>query len=52
MDCSREEPPTRWKSFAYCVTKEGLLLRLPQNGRGCDPAALAIVGALPDYYSK
>ena len=42
--------PTRWTSFAYCGTKEGLLLRLPKGGQGCDPAAWKIIEALPDYF--
>ena len=42
--------PTRWTSFAYCGTKEGLLLRL--GGHGCDPAAWKIIEALPDYFPK
>ena len=42
----------RWSSFAYCATKEGLLLRLPKNGCGCDPGAWCNIAALPDYFPK
>ena len=41
-----------WKSFAYCATKEGLLLRLPKGGDGCDPEAWAAIEALPEYFPK
>jgi hypothetical protein len=41
-----------WKSFAYCGTREGLLLRLPKRGYGCDPDAWAIIEALPDCFPK
>jgi hypothetical protein len=44
--------PTRWSSFAFCATKEGLLLRLPKDGYGCGPEAWQIIEALPDYYPK
>ena len=44
--------PARWSSFAYCATKEGLLLRLPEHGRGCDPVAWRRMAALPDYFPK
>jgi hypothetical protein len=44
--------PTRWSSYAYCGTKEGLLRNLPHDGHGCDPAAWAIIEGLPDYYPK
>jgi len=44
--------PTLWKSFAFCATKEGLLLRLPKGGRGCNPEARAIIEALPAYFPK
>jgi len=44
--------PTEWKGFAYCATKEGLLLRLPKNGCGCDPGAWCSIAALPDYFPK
>ena len=30
-------------------TKEGLLLRLPEGGYGCDPEAWAVIEALSDY---
>jgi hypothetical protein len=33
-------------------TKEGLLLRLPEGGHGCDPGAWAIVEGLPHYFPK
>ncbi|MGA9267751.1 MAG: hypothetical protein WBS14_15255 [Rhodomicrobium sp.] len=33
-------------------TKEGLLLRLPEGGYGCDPEAWAVIEALPDYSPK
>jgi hypothetical protein len=41
-----------WQSFAYCGTKEGLLLRLPKGGHGCAPEAWAVIEALPDYFPK
>lgn len=41
-----------WSSFAYCATKEGLLLRLPEHGGGCDPVAWRRVAALPHYFPK
>jgi hypothetical protein len=56
-----------WKSFAFCGTKEGLLLRLkmhlqPRDAKRilpmeevaklCDPGAWSIIEALPDYYEK
>ena len=44
--------PTRWSSFAFCGTKEGLLLRLPKDGQGCDPAAWRTIEALPDYFPR
>jgi hypothetical protein len=40
---------SRWKSFAYCGTKEGLLLRLPSP---ISPEAQAIIDALPDFCPK
>ena len=56
---------TRWESFAFCGTKEGLLLRIKEHlqprdeilpletlVRNCDPAAWAIIEALPEYYPK
>ena len=48
----RRKNPLIWASFAFCATKEGLLLRLPRNGPGCDPAAWAIIEALPDFFPK
>jgi len=48
----KKERPTRWTSFAYCATKEGLLLRLPKGGYGCNPEAWAIIEALPAYFPK
>ena len=48
----KKERPTRWTSFAYCATKEGLLLRLPKGGYGCNPEAWAIIEALPIYFPK
>ena len=58
--------PTRWESFAYCGTKEGLLLRIKEHlqgrdeilpletlaSRDCDPVAWAAIEALPEYYPK
>jgi len=41
-----------WSSFAYCAMKEGLLLRLPEHGCGCDPVAWRRIAALPDYFPK
>lgn len=54
-----------WSSFAYCATKEGLLLRIKWHlqrdeilpletlvSRNCDPEAWAAIEALPDYYPK
>jgi hypothetical protein len=41
-----------WTSFAYCGTKEGLLLRLSECGYPCDPEAWARIEALPDYFPK
>ena len=48
----KKNRPARWSSFAYCATKEGLLLRLPKGGHGCDPEAWGAIEALPDYYPK
>ena len=41
-----------WTSFAYCGTKEGLLMRLSAGGENCDPKAWTIIEALPDYFPK
>jgi len=41
-----------WNSFAYCGTKEGLLLQIPKDGYGCDPEAWAAIEALPEYFPK
>jgi hypothetical protein len=48
----KRKNPLTWISFAYCATKEGLLLRLPKKGQGCNPAAWAIIEALPDFFPK
>ena len=48
----RRKNPLIWASFAFCATKEGLLLRLPKDGRDCAPEAWAVIAALPDYFSK
>jgi hypothetical protein len=42
--------PRLWKSFAFCGTKEGLLLRLPPGGQGCEPKAWAVIEALLPYF--
>jgi hypothetical protein len=42
--------PKLWKSFAYCATREGLLLRLPPGGQGCEPKAWTVIEALPPYF--
>jgi hypothetical protein len=63
--------PNKWESFAFCGTREGLLLRIRDHLQQafhkherdliplaklvelhCDPAAWAIIEALPDYYPK
>ena len=36
----KRKSPLTWASFAYCATKEGLLLRLPKYGHGCDAESL------------
>ena len=41
-----------WSSFAFCGTKEGLLMRLPKGGQGCYPEAWAAIEALPDHHPK
>jgi hypothetical protein len=48
----RRRNPLTWTSFAFCKTKEGLLLRLPKGGNGCDPEAWALIESLPDYLPK
>lgn len=47
-----EEEAQTWSGFAFCGTKEGLLMRLPHGGYGCDPEAWAIIEALPPYFPK
>ena len=39
-----------WQSLAFCATKEGLMLRLPKCGHGCDTEAWAVIAALPEYF--
>jgi len=46
----RRKNPLIWASFAYCATKEGLLLRLPKDSRGRE--AWATIAALPAYFPK
>ena len=41
-----------WASFAFCATKEGLLLRLSKDSRDCSPQAWARIQALPDFFPK
>lgn len=57
-----------WKNFAYCATKEGLLLRIKGHlqpakarqivsldilaARYCDAAAWRVVEGLPEYFKK
>jgi hypothetical protein len=57
-----------WKNFAYCATKEGLLLRIKGHlqpakarqivpldilaARYCDAAAWSVVGGLPEHFKK
>jgi len=41
-----------WSSFAYCATKEGLLLRLPKGGHGFDPETWAAIEAFPDLLKR
>lgn len=48
----KRKSPLMWISFAYCATREGLLLRLPKDGCGCGPEPWAIIQALPDYFPK
>ena len=48
----KRKNPLAWGSFAFCATKEGLLLRLPKHGQGCAAESLAIIQALPDYFPK
>ncbi len=48
----KRKNPLTWISFAYCATREGLLLRLPKGGEGCEQQAWAIIEALPDYFPK
>jgi hypothetical protein len=48
----KRKNPLMWISFAYCATREGLLLRLPKGGQGCDPEAWAVIEALPEYFPK
>ena len=48
----RRKNQLTWISFAFCATKEGLLLRLPKKGQGCNPAAWAIIKVLPDFFPK
>jgi hypothetical protein len=44
-------PRPVWTNIAFCATTEGLKLRLPP-AVSCDPAALAIIIALPAYFPK
>jgi len=44
--------PTTWKSFAYCATKEGLLLRLPKAGYGCNPEAWKLIDELKQSFAE
>ena len=48
--------PSNMPRTLFCLpvedTKEGLLLRLPEGGYGCDPEAWAVIEALPDYSPK
>ena len=46
----KRKNPLAWSSFAFCATKEGLLLRLPKYGHGCDAESSARIQALPDYF--
>jgi hypothetical protein len=48
----KRKNPERWTSFAFCATKEGLLLRLSEGGYPCDVAAWAIIDGLPAYFPK
>lgn len=48
----KRKNPLAWSSFAFCATKEGLLLRLPKNGHGCDPEAWVIIQALPEARNR
>jgi len=48
----KRKNPLTWVSFAYSATKEGLLLRLPKDGHGCDPEAWAVIAVLPDYFPR
>ena len=48
----KRKSPLTWASFAYCATKEGLLLRLPKYGHGCDAGSWARIQALPDFFPK
>jgi len=65
----RRKNPLLWASFAFCGTREVLVLRIKAHlqahsgekrtlsldvlaSRYCDPAAWAIIAALPDYFPK
>ena len=48
----KRKSPTIWSNFAFCGTKEGLLLRLSECGYPCDSKAWAAIEALPDYFPK
>ena len=43
--------PSRWSSFAFCATKEGLLRRLPIDGIDCNPEEWKKIERLPTYYN-
>jgi len=44
--------PAVWRSIAFCATNEGLLLRLPANGHGCNPEAWRVIEGLADSYAR
>ena len=50
----KKERPTRWTSFAYCGTKEGLLLRcaFPQAGAAAIPAPGQSSRRFPPIFPK
>ena len=63
----KKERTARWTSFAFCATREGLLLRIREHlqprdakeilpmeeiAKYCDPEAWVVIEALPDYYPK
>jgi len=48
----KRNSPLMWSNFAFCGTKEGLLLRLSECGFPCDPGAWSAIKTLPDYFPR